>query len=356
MVVGALAMSCGKTQTKAPELHRITGVCMGTTWSAVVLCYPEAAATTQAVIQTELDKVDAALSTWKDDSDLSRIARAKRGEPTAIANVTYEVLAASDRWVQETGGAFDPTVGPLVALWGFASHDAEGVAPSPEAVGAALAKLGWSEIEITPAEVTKARDEISIDASAIAKGYSVDIAADALEDSGINDFLLEVGGEVVVRGTRPGGESWRVAINDPLPPLGSDPASPMKYAPRPPIARIHVTDMAVATSGDYFNVRVIDGRTVTHAIDPRSGYPVDHALASVTVIAADCASADALATAALVLGADDALDLLERMENVEGLLLIRTPEAETPVAWRPTSGLSKYRLERPLDKAAKQGR
>lgn len=343
-VVAALFAGCANPEAPGPQ--RITGTCMGTTWSAILTDTPGRAAEAQRVIQAELDRVDGALSTWKEGSDLSRIKRAPSGEAVPIQEVTYQVLRASDRWVQETGGAFDPTIGPLVTLWGFSDQDMEGEEPSADAVETAKAKLGWSELEVTESAVTKGRDEIAVDASAIAKGYGVDLAARALEGAGFPAFLLEVGGEIVVRGNRSGGELWRVGIDDPLPPEGSDPASPMRFAPRPHIARLNLTDCAVATSGDYLNVRVRDGRTVTHAIDPRTGQPIQHDLASVTVVAEDCASADALATAALVLGPEDALELLERTKNVEGLLLIRGPNGDPPLVWKETSGLSKYRLER----------
>ena len=346
LTIACLAASCGSDGISAPTAVRMAGECMGTSWSAVVTLQPgDEYDEVVAIIQSELDAVDAALSTWKADSDVSRLNRAAVHEHVAATTQTLDVLRLSGEVVLSTGGAFDPTVGPLVRLWGFGAYDVEPEAPSAADIVAAMGRLGWDAIVLGPDWVARSRDDVEVDTSAVAKGYGVDVAAEALIESGHLAFLLEVGGEVVVRGSNPDGDAWRVGVDDPLPPEGVDALSPLNLAPRAPVARLGLRDCAIATSGDYRNVRRVDGRIVSHTIDPRSGLPVEHALASATVVAATCGLADALATAALVLGPDAGLALLEGLDGVEGYLLVRTGDAEAPLEARLTSGMASLLLD-----------
>lgn len=347
LTAALVALSCGDPPP-APVGLQLTGRCMGTMWSAVVVTEAEAMveeASVRRVIQTELDAVDAALSTWKDTSDLSRLARTDPGTPIETAEVTRDVLRLAAPWVCATDGAFDPAVGALLKVWGFDDHDGSADAPSEAEIEAARELVDWEAIEIDETTVRRTRLGVEIDLSAIAKGHAVDLAAEALLDAGFDDFLLEVGGETVVRGNRPSGTPWRIGIEHPIAPEGVAPRSPLSLVSHPKIARLVCTDVAVATSGDYRNVREVDGRVVAHAIDPRTGRPIEHDLRSVTVVAATCATADALATAALVLGPLEGLELLERTPGVEGLLLVRTGDASAPVASRTTTGIGDYGLE-----------
>ncbi|MEM9383160.1 MAG: FAD:protein FMN transferase [Planctomycetota bacterium] len=346
VVLWAALAACGSDAVRSPTPVRMAGECMGTSWSAVVTLRPgEEYDDVVGLIQAELDAVDAALSTWKDDSDLSRLNRASVGDRVAASEHTVAVLRIANGMYEATGGVFDPSVGPLVALWGFSGYEVEREAPSDEAIEAALARIGWPSVEVGDDFVLLWRDEVEVDASAVAKGYGVDAAAEALVASGHAAFPLEVGGEMVLRGRNPDGVPWRVGVDDPLPPEGSDPLSPLNLAPRRPIARLAMESGAVATSGDYRNVRRIDGRLVSHAIDPRTGYPVEHTLASATVVAPTCAVADALATAALVLGPEDGLALLERLDGVEGYLLVRTEDPSEPLVARSTAGMPALLLD-----------
>ncbi|MFT7170095.1 MAG: thiamine biosynthesis lipoprotein [Paracoccaceae bacterium] len=313
---------------------------MGTGWKATVAVPGGTSRSAlKTVIQGRLDAVDLAMSTWKEDSDLSRLNRARVGEVVEVDPLTLNVVALCGPLIELTGGAFDPTVGPLVRLWGFGSYD-EVEAPSVEAVNSARGLVDWSAIEVLGSGLVRTRDGVELDFSAVAKGYAVDLAAAALLEAGCSSFLLEVGGEMVLRGKNAGGDPWRVGIDDPLPPAGSEANSPLNFAARRPIARLSLSGKALATSGDYRNVREIDGRVVAHAIDPRTGQPINHNLASVTVIAATCAEADALATAALVLGAEGALILLEARPGVEGYLLSRVGSgADVTLKVTRTSGM-----------------
>jgi len=340
-----LALPLAACGASAPELLDMEGECMGTTWSARVRADPARGDALRSLVQAELDLVDTHLSTWKEASDLSRLARAEVGERVPVAAVTLDVLDLADELVEETDRAFDPTIGPLVDLWGFRSTELEGL-PAPETaeIEAARERLGWDAIhwERTgdgAGVAWRSRADVEVDLSALAKGHAVDLAAAALRSAGASDFLLEVGGEMVLSGERPGGEPWRTGIVDPRPVQTRDPDPPLPIAPSPPFGVVRVTDLAVATSGDYRNVRrLADGRTVAHAIDPRTGRPVEHALASVTVFGASCGRADALATAALVLGPDEGLALLEGLDGVEGIALVRKGDGDDSLRIRSTTG------------------
>ncbi|MEM8710235.1 MAG: FAD:protein FMN transferase [Planctomycetota bacterium] len=314
---------------------------MGTSWKAVVLVPGgQSSARLGDVIQGDLDAVDRAMSTWKDDSDLSRFNRSDVDEAVEVSDLTLDVVRLCRPWVEATGGAFDPTVGPLVRAWGFGSYE-EVEAPSDEEIEEARGLVDFGAIEVREKALLKTRDGVELDVSAVAKGHAVDLAAASLIDAGCTSFLLEVGGEMVLRGQNSQGGPWRVGIDDPLPPEGSDPVHPLNFAPRPPYARLALGNHAVATSGDYRNVREVNGRIVAHAIDPRSGRPIDHDLASVTVVAATCAEADALATAALVLGPEAGLELLDERPGVEAYLLVRTvQDGRTQLSVRMTNGMA----------------
>jgi FAD:protein FMN transferase len=363
--IAASVASCGPSGVQVPTAVRIGGQCMGTSWSAVVTLQPgERAERVGALVQDRLDEVDRALSTWKEESDLSRLNRAAPDAREGAAADTLEVLRLGRELWEATGGAFDPSVGPLTRLWGFGSYEVEQTAPTPEQVATALEQVGLDDLlmgqpgiavpgaeepEVTAGWIARSRDDLEVDASAVAKGYGVDVAAAALLQSGHDEFMIEVGGELVLSGRNPEGIPWRIGVDDPLPPAGSDPLSPMALAPRPPIARLSMTSGGVATSGDYRNVRRVGSRVVSHVIDPRTGYPIDHDLASATVIAPTCAEADGLATATMVLGPIEGLELLEALEGVEGYLLVRTHNAEAPIEAIMTSGMSAVLMDGPGD-------
>ena len=355
LLTALLLAACGRG-VEVPTAVRIGGACMGTTWSAVVTLQPgEDAERVGALVQARLDEVDRALSTWKDDSDLSRLNRAAVDAREAATADTLAVLELSRSLHAATEGAFDPTIGPLTRLWGFGSYEVEREAPAAAEVAQSLALLGVDALDLGEGWISRAADGLEVDASAVAKGYGVDVAARVLEESGHAEFMIEVGGELVLRGRNPEGIPWRIGVDDPLPPSGSDPLSPMALAPRPPIARLSLTAGGVATSGDYRNVRRVDGRIVSHVIDPRTGYPIDHDLASATVLAPTCAEADGLATATMVLGPIEGLELLESLEGVEGYLLVRTQDPEAPIEALMTSGMAAALLDGPGDGRVPRG-
>ena len=222
------------------------------------------------------------------------------------------MLEAAREISDRSGGAFDVTVGPLIELWGFGPSGSISDRPDPHAVRAALERVGYRRLEIrrAPPALRKDRD-ISVDLSAIAKGHGVDRVAALLRASGCSDFMVDIGGEVAARGVNPAGRAWRVGIEVPDPDLVGA------------VQRVvTLRDTGVATSGDYRNFLDLDGVRYSHTVDARTGRPVDHRLASVSVVHESVMWADGLATALNVLGPDAGFELAER-EGVAALFLIR---------------------------------
>ena len=262
----------------------------------------------QTVANT-LSQVDAELSTWRPDSVLARFNAGPADRwmpvPASLAALVAEALSLA----RQSGGAFDLTVAPLVDLWGFGPGPAED-APSTTAIQAALAQVGHQRLQVrlnSPA-LRKRSPGLSVDLSAIGKGHAVDRVAEALERLGCRSYLIDVGGEVRTLGRNPQGQLWRIGI-----------ASPSGGGT---VRTLALSGLAAATSGDYRNFRREGGRRLSHVLDPRAGWPVDHNLASVTVVAANAAAADGLATTILVLGPEAGIQFAQN-RGVAALLLRR---------------------------------
>lgn len=247
-----------------------------------------------AGIEAQLAQVVRQMSTWEPDSDISRYNRAAAGEWLSVPPQFAQVLACALEIAEASDGAFDPAVGALVGLWGFGAHACNTV-PDAAALAAAHARSGWRRIAFDAGNQRVLQPGgLQLDLSAIAKGYAADQVASHLRDAGIAGALVDVGGELVGRGRKPDGTPWRVLVE----------AGPEEDDHRLD-ARVLILDgVAVATSGDRWHHYTRDGRRYTHTIDPRSGEPVEHAPAAVSVVAGDAMHADAWATALSVLGAD----------------------------------------------------
>lgn len=298
---------------------------MGTTWS-LRFDNPQMLPlqTVRAAVEGSLARVVAQMSHWQADSDLSRYGRAPAGSVHALAPEFAAVLDCALRWAEASGGALDPTVGPLVALWGFGPQATDdGKAPTPDAVQRARAACGWQRLLFNAAAGTLQQPGgLTLDFSGIAKGFAVDHVVHALQALGLADLLVEIGGELRGVGRRPGGTPWTVQV-----------AAPEDGgALSPPLA---LRDLAIATSGDRWHQREYAGRRWSHTIDPRSGQPVDHTLASVTVLHAECMQADALATVLTVLGPGEGLAFAEA-HDIAALFFERKPaglHASASRAW-----------------------
>jgi thiamine biosynthesis lipoprotein len=267
-----------------------------------------------ASIEGRLDEVNRQLSTWIEDSEISRFNReAGVGESFPVSNDFLQVMHAAAEVHRLSGGAWDGTVGPLVSLWGFGPGGPAPSRPSPERIAAAREVVGFDKIGILPEGALVRREPgVALDLSSIAKGHGVDVVASVLLAAGHEDFLVEIGGEVFASGTRRDGGPWRVGINRPDP--GAGPGELYKVVP--------LTGRGLATSGDYRSYIIEDGRRRSHVIDPLTGKPVTNGVVSVSVLAPTCMLADGLATAVMVMGAREGLELIESLEGVEGLIVV----------------------------------
>ncbi len=263
-------------------------------------------------IEQVLEDVDASMSTWREDSELSRLNhREDQSAWIELSEPLYEVLSVAADVSDLTEGAFDVTIGPVVNLWGFGPDARPDKVPDDKELKAKLGQTGYENIELrADPPALRTRRPQYIDLSAIAKGYAVDVVARYLEEAGIDAYLVEIGGEVRVNGRKPNGDAWRLAIEEPV-------------SERRQINRVVALDsQAMATSGDYRNYYESEGRRYSHTIDPETGKPIRHKLASVTVIAENTMLADALATGFNVMGYERAQALATR-ENMAAYFIVR---------------------------------
>jgi thiamine biosynthesis lipoprotein len=296
-----------------------SGTTMGTTFDVKVASEqlgPDAQREVSAAIAATLDAVNAAMSTWDPSSELSRLNASDRvGEPFPVSAHTLEVLSAAAEIGRISGGAFDVTVGPLMDAWGFGSDSYQLRRPAPEELAALRAHVGQALLTLDQeaGTVSKGHRDVTIDVSAIAKGHGVDRIAEALEALGYRSYLVEIGGELRAAGRKLDGTPWRVAIERPE----SDARAIHQI--------VTLEDRALATSGDYRNFYLDGDERFSHAMDPRTGAPVRHRLASVSVLHPSAMYADAWATALNVLGPEAGYALAVR-QGLPAYFIERGPE------------------------------
>lgn len=255
-------------------------------------------------IELALDSVNNSLSMFNPNSTLSKVNSNADMHSDAMLD---EVFALAQKVSKATDGAFDVTVAPLVNAWGFGfKNDA---LPDSSQVDSLKALIGWSRIKIANGLVDKELPDMVLDFSAIAKGYGCDVAANVLRKKGVKNFMVEIGGEVVVEGINDKGKKWRIGVNKPV----DDSLSVNNDLE----TVLDLSGCAMATSGNYRNYYITDdGKKVAHTIDPHTGYPVQHSILSATVIAPTCAEADAFATSFMVMGLDKAKEVLKKEKQL----------------------------------------
>jgi thiamine biosynthesis lipoprotein len=268
----------------------------------------------QKKIEVRLSEINQSMSTYLKDSEISRFNRWDHTEkPFKISHDFEEVMAVSQRIYLLTGGAWDATVKPLVDLWGFGSKGRVEQPPSGAVIREQLKKLGFDKIEWSGQGVVRKRKaDVSLDFASIAKGYAVDQVALLIRSQGTENFIVEIGGEVFASGRRANGAKWRIGVNRPS--IGASFNDVYKVVP--------LSGQAMATSGDYRNFFEKNGVVYNHIIDPRTGYPVQNGVVSVTIIADTCTLADGLATGVMVMGVERGLALIERLAGVEALIIV----------------------------------
>ncbi len=309
-----LAAACGKHEpTEAERTIHFTGATMGTTYQVhAVFGEVVDAAIVRKAVEAELAAVSARASTWDPQSELSRFNAHASMDPFPVSPELAALVEESLAAARETGGAFDPTVMPLVRLLGFSG---DGTQPSldPAELNAAREHVGYEKLRIEGRSLVKLDPELEVDLSGIAPGDAVDRLGAVLEHLGATRSLVDIGGEVRAFGQMPQHVVWVVGVESPS--VNGE-----------LLGTIGLARGAVATSGDYRRFREVDGRRVHHVVDPRTGANPTHDTASVTVMAPTCVRADALATALLVLGADDGLTFIGHTQRVDALFVRRSAD------------------------------
>ncbi len=262
----------------------------------------------KTLIEKRLQEINASQSVFLNDSEISLINQAKSGKKIKLSEDMRTVLRAADKVYRQTKGAFDPSLGKLIELWGFGAD--KKITPDDKEVKKALQAVGFSKFKFTQdyQYITKSRNDLFLNLSGIAKGYGVDEIAALLEREGYKDFIVEIGGEIKTKGYRSDGrEAWVVGINKP---------SASSYEN---IMAISLSNMAVATSGNYRNFYESNGKVFGHTISSKTGYPVETDVLSASVFDTSCMMADAYATAMVVLGVEKALDFADK-HNLKAVL------------------------------------
>ena len=322
LAAALLALPAGCS--RAPGPLQLDGPTMGTTYSVSVPRRPDGIdqAAVDAVIAEVLREADEHLSGWNDRSELVRFNGSSSTDWQTVSPVLFESVAQAQSVSRATNGTFDVTVGPLVRAWGFgAGASDEASTPPAELLAQLRGSVGFEKLELRPSPpaLRKSSPGLEIDLDGIAPGWAVDRIAARFEALGIRDYLVELGGEVRARGANAEGRRWRVAVEAP------------QAGERQAYAVIELDGVGVSTSGDYRDFREIDGRRISHTIDPRTGAPVEHGLASVTVVRESVAEADAWATALMVLGPGEGMALARR-ERLAALFIVRGERPGTFVA------------------------
>lgn len=275
-------------------------------------------------IEAELKKVDESLSPFNKTSIISKV---NRNENPVVNSMFTEVFLLAEDISNETHGAFDITVAPLVNEWGFGFK--KGVEPNKKVIDDLRKIVGYQKVKLTSDNHIQKQDpRIMLDCSAIAKGYGCDVVARLLSKKGINDYMIEIGGEIVTKGINQKQQPWRIGVNKPT----EDSLNTNQELQ----TVLNVTDIAMATSGNYRNFYYKNGKKYAHTIDPKTGYPVQHSLLSATVLAKNCATADAYATSFMVMGLEKAKEILRQHSELMAYLIYTNDDGKTEVWYSPS--------------------
>jgi thiamine biosynthesis lipoprotein len=309
------------------ETLELRGATMGTTYHIKLVADPALvnADDLQSEIELILARIDRQMSTWRDDSELSRFNRAPAGEWFPVSEAVAAVVAESLDISEKTSGALDVTVGPLVRLWHFGPNadarvgrePSQFVPPSDQLIRQERRRVGYHQLEVRakPPALQKKVDRLEIDLSSIASGYAIDLLARCLKERDITNYMVELGGEVRASGKREDGNPWRVGVERP------------SGGKREMYASVPLANAAMATAGDYRKFYEHNGRRYSHVIDPAGGRPIEHELASVTVVADTCMAADGWDTPLLILGDERGIEVADK--NGVAALFLSTEDGKT---------------------------
>lgn len=294
---------------------------MGSTWHVKLVVSPravEGARATHGVIQRTLDRIDAAMSTWKPDSEISRFNAHRSTSPFPVSAETAVVVAKALEVGRRTGGAFDITLDPLIALWGFDRTGRRDRPPTAEQIEEAKEHTGLDLVAVEGTALVKRDPLVMVNLGGIASGYAVDAVTLLLAERGFDDVLVEVTGELKARGRNARGEPWRVGVKTPdFDDGGVLHAVPLTGGP---------AGRAMTTSGSYHTFFEAGGRRYSHILDPRTGAPVETDLVSVTVLYDDALTADGFDTPFVILGEERAREIVAGIPGMEALFIRRAPD------------------------------
>nr|WP_153448125.1 FAD:protein FMN transferase [Vibrio algicola] len=306
-----LLMGCSKP---AQQVH-LSGPTMGTSYNVKYLVSDgqPSAKDLQKGIDKVLEKVNDEMSTYRPNSELSQFNQHRSNQPFTVSEDTATVIREALRINKVTEGAMDVTVGPIVNLWGFGPEDRPDHTPSDEKLEQRRAITGIQHLQETGDALIKDIPDLYVDLSSIAKGRGTDEVASYLESIGINDYMVEVGGEIRAKGKNQQGVAWRIAVEKPV------------INERAVENIIEPGNMAIATSGDYRNYFEQDGVRYSHIINPKTGKPINNKVVSVTVLNPSCMTADGLSTGLMVLGEVDGIRIANK-ENIPVLYIVKTKD------------------------------
>ena len=318
LVIGTILI-LNESKQEQPQYRTAQGLVFGTRYNVTYLYNADL----QPDIDHTLALVDSALSMFNAESTISAV---NRSESIQVTDTMFlKVYRRAMEISAMTGGAFDITVAPAVNAWGFGFKHAENIRQAT--IDSLMEITGYHKIHEQDGLITKDDPRIMLDCSAIAKGFGSDMVAQMFRSKGINDFMVEIGGEIVVSGHNPKGNLWGIGISKPV-----DDSLSINNELQ---TVIKVSDIAMATSGNYRNFYVKNGRKYAHTIDPHTCMPVSHSLLSATVLATDCATADALATSMMVMGLDSAQALCARHPEISAYFIYEAPDGTLATASTP---------------------
>lgn len=295
LIIGTYLAITRKEEAKDIPFQYCEGAIFGTVYHATYQCD----SSLNGKILEELQAVDQSLSMFNPNSTISQINSGKSNETDSLLRTIFHIAREVS---QSTDGAFDITVAPLVNAWGFGFK--HGALPDSLQVDSLRQLIGWNRISLKDNKFFREDPRMIIDLSAVAKGFGSDCVGQMFRKHGINNFMIEIGGEVVTSGVSPKAKAWRIGVNKPQ----EDSTSTSNELQ----TILQMNNCAMATSGNYRNFYIDNGRKIAHTIDPKTGYPVQHSILSSTVIAPTCAIADAYATAFMVLGLEKSLQVLDK--------------------------------------------
>lgn len=311
---------------KQSQYSRISGLIFGTVYNITY----QGKDNLKSGIEHQLHLFELSLSTFNDSSVISKINENISYDTDSLFRKCFnKAMQVSE----ETDGAFDITVAPLVNAWGFGFK--ENKFPNAEQIDALLENVGYKKVRLVGNKIEKDNENIMLDCSSIAKGYAVDVVADYLASKGIKNFMVDIGGEVLVKGKNAKNDLWKIGVNTPI-----DDSLSVDNSIQ---AIINLTDKAVATSGNYRNYYYKDGVKYAHTINPKTGYPVIHSILSATVVANDCMTADALATSFMVMGVEKAKEYCAKHTDIAAYLIYNDENGNMKTYL--TEGMKQYGLK-----------